>query len=124
MDAVLLSGGVPQPDEPLYQYTRGEPKALIDIGGKPMIQWVLDALEQSETVANVIIVGMSADNNLTCTKVKAYIPSKNVLLENVRIGVIELKKQNPESSHALIVSSDIPSITAENGDITVKKIIE
>ncbi len=96
MDAVVLSGGIPKQDEPLFQYTQGEPKALVDIGGKPMIQWVLDALEQAETVTNVVIVGLSPENNLTCSKINAYIPSENDLLKNVRIGVIELAKQNPE----------------------------
>ena len=120
MDAVVLSGGIPKQDEPLFQYTQGEPKALVDIGGKPMIQWVLDALEQAETVTNVVIVGLSPENNLTCSKINAYIPSENDLLKNVRIGVIELAKQNPESTHALIVSSDIPAITAESIDWVVK----
>ena len=44
MDAVVLAGGIPQPNEPLYSYSHGEAKALIDMAGKPMIQWVLDAL--------------------------------------------------------------------------------
>jgi NDP-sugar pyrophosphorylase family protein len=42
MDAVITAGGVPQPDELLYPYTL-KPKALLEIDGKPMVQWVLDA---------------------------------------------------------------------------------
>ncbi len=45
MDAIVIAGGVPTPVEPLYPYTQGKPKALLDLCGKPMIQWVLDALE-------------------------------------------------------------------------------
>jgi hypothetical protein len=121
MDAVLLSGGVPKPDEPLYPYTKGKPKALINIGGIPMIQWVLDAIEAAKTVSKVVVVGMSPENNLTSTKISAYIPSKGDLLENVRLGVVELTEQNPESGHALIVSSDIPAVTAESIDWVVNK---
>jgi len=121
MDAVLLSGGVPKPDDPLYPYTKGEPKALIKIGGKPMIQWVLDAIELAEAVSNLVVVGMSPENNLTSTKISAYIPSKEDLLENVRLGVVEITNHNPEAGHALIISSDIPAITAESIDWVVNK---
>ena len=40
MDAILLAGGVPAPDSPLYPYTKGKNKATLEIGGKPMLQWV------------------------------------------------------------------------------------
>ena len=45
MDAIVTAGGIPQPGEPLYEYTLGASKAMLDVVGKPMIQWVLDALE-------------------------------------------------------------------------------
>jgi GTP:adenosylcobinamide-phosphate guanylyltransferase len=121
MDAVLLSGGIPNPEDPLYEYTQGEPKALIDICGKPMIQWVLDALEMAETVTNIIVVGIPEGVNLASGKIKSQIPSKSDLLENVRLGVIELLKINPGASHALITSSDIPAITAESVNWVVKE---
>ena len=57
MDAIVLAGGTPKPGEPLYPYTGGMPKAMLEICEKPMIQWVLDALSDSESVDNVIIVG-------------------------------------------------------------------
>jgi NDP-sugar pyrophosphorylase family protein len=44
MDAIVIAGGIPEPGDPLYEYTQGQPKALLDIAGKPMVQWVLDAL--------------------------------------------------------------------------------
>ena len=43
MDAIVIAGGIPQPEEPLYEYTQGIPKAMLNIAGKPMVQWVLDA---------------------------------------------------------------------------------
>jgi NDP-sugar pyrophosphorylase family protein len=39
MDAVVTAGGIPKPDELLYPYTLGKPKALLEIAGKPMVQW-------------------------------------------------------------------------------------
>ena len=44
MDAIVIAGGIPQPEDPLYTYSHGDSKALIDVAGKPMVQWVLDAL--------------------------------------------------------------------------------
>ncbi len=44
MDAIVIAGGIPEPGEPLYPYTQGKPKATLEISGKPMAQWVLDAL--------------------------------------------------------------------------------
>ena len=58
MDAIVTAGGIPQPDEPLYAFTQGGPKALLDIFGKPMIQWVLDALEGAKGVDNIVIIGL------------------------------------------------------------------
>jgi len=55
MDAILLAGGIPQPEEPLYEESRGRSKALIDVAGKPMAQWLLDALDLSGTISNIII---------------------------------------------------------------------
>ena len=48
MDAVILAGGIPRPDEPLYAYSNGEAKALIDVAGKPMIQWVYERTSKNE----------------------------------------------------------------------------
>ena len=49
MDAIVTAGGIPRPEDPLYTYSHGDSKALIDVAGKPMIQWVLDALGRGET---------------------------------------------------------------------------
>ena len=44
MNAIVTAGGIPQPGDKLYAYSNGDSKALIDLAGKPMVQWVLDAL--------------------------------------------------------------------------------
>ena len=53
MDALVVAGGIPKEGEPLYEYTQGKPKALLDVAGKPMIQWMLDALSGSEKIDTV-----------------------------------------------------------------------
>ena len=68
MDAIVIAGGIPQPEEPLYPYSHGDSKALIDVAGKPMVQWILEALNDAKSVDNVILIVLSAKNGLTCKK--------------------------------------------------------
>jgi molybdopterin-guanine dinucleotide biosynthesis protein A len=111
MDAVVIAGGIPQPGEPLYEATRGIPKAMLDIAGKPMVQWVLDALSGATKVERVFLVGLPPDSVVSCTKPMVFIPSQGDLLENIRSGVAKVLELNPQAHHVLIVSSDIPGIT-------------
>ena len=79
MDAIVTAGGIPLPEEPLYSVTLGESKSLLDMAGKPMIQWVLDALTDSKTVDNIIIVGLSEKSRLECGKPIYYVPNQGML---------------------------------------------
>jgi GTP:adenosylcobinamide-phosphate guanylyltransferase len=119
MDAIVTAGGIPLPEEPLYPVTQGESKALLDIAGKPMIQWVLDALTASTTVTNVIIVGATEKSRLECGKKIYYIPNQGKMVENLQAGARKVKEINPQATHVLMVSSDIPGITGEIVDWVV-----
>lgn len=121
MDAIVTAGGIPEPGEPLYEYTQGQAKALLDIAGKPMIQWVLDALNGSSAVENVVLIGLPADSEVNSTKPTTFIPNQGAMLENIRTGVQKILEINPRSSHTLVVSSDIPSITPQIVDWVVNK---
>lgn len=113
MDAVVTAGGIPQPGEPLYEFTQGKYKAMLDIAGKPMIQWVLDALEAAHSVARVVVVGMDDSNGLEGSKIAAFLPNQGGMLDNIRGGTEKMFEINPQVNHVLTVSSDIPAITAE-----------
>lgn len=116
MDAIVTAGGIPQPDDKLYPYTNGEAKALVDIAGKPMVQWVLDALSDAKKVDNVIIIGLSPKSDLTCKKPLHYISNQGRMLTNIVAGVNKALELNHKTQYVLIVSSDIPSITGEMVD--------
>lgn len=120
MDAVVTAGGIPKPDEPLYPYTQGASKAMLDIAGKPMIQWCLDALSASKSVERVVIIGLDADSGVSCAKPLTYMPNQGSMLENVLAGIHKVLEINPAAHHALMVSSDIPGITAEMVDWVVE----
>jgi GTP:adenosylcobinamide-phosphate guanylyltransferase len=116
MDAMVTAGGIPQPDEPLYEFTRGNSKAMLDVAGKPMVQWVLDALSNSKLIERVLLIGLGPENGLTCTKPLSFLPNQGGMLDNIKAGMAKVLELNPTSHHTLIVSSDIPGITGEMVD--------
>jgi len=120
MDAVVTAGGIPQPNEPLYEYSKGDAKALIDVAGKPMIQWVLDALSEAKTIDNVVVIGLSAKSDLMCKKPLTYMSNQGKMLDNLKAGTAKVMELNPKAKYVLFVSSDIPSITGEMVDWMVK----
>jgi GTP:adenosylcobinamide-phosphate guanylyltransferase len=116
MDAIVTAGGIPLPEEPLYPATLGQSKALVDVAGKPMVQWVLDALSAARTVDNVIIVGLTDKMGLECTKKMYFVSNQGKMVENMQAGGRKVKEINPKAKHVLLVSSDIPGITGEMVD--------
>jgi GTP:adenosylcobinamide-phosphate guanylyltransferase len=116
MDAIVIAGGIPQPEEPLYTYSHGDSKAMIDVAGKPMVQWVLDALSDAKSVDNVLLIGLSAKNGLACKKPIYYISNQGRMLSNVVAGVNKALELNPKTEYVLIVSSDIPALKPEMVD--------
>lgn len=124
IDAIITAGGIPQPGEPLYPVTLGKNKAMLDVCGKPMIQWVLDALDQAETVDRVIIIGLPSDSGVRSAKVQAYLPNQGTMLANLRAGMDKVKEINPQAEFLLTVSSDIPGIQAHMVDWCVRNALE
>lgn len=122
MQAIVTAGGIPLPEDPLYTYTKGDSKALLDIAGKPMIQWVLDALGDAKKVENVIVMGLSEKNGLTCKKPLHFVPNQGRMLANVVAGVEKSLELNPQTEYVLIVSSDIPGIRPEHVDWLVEQV--
>ena len=124
MDAIVTAGGAPQPKEPLYQYTHGGYKAMLEIQGKPMIQWVLDALVGASLVDRLVIVGLPVYSGLDCAKPLTLIEDQGNMVANIKAGIDELKKINPVDRVVLAASSDIPTITPSMVDWMVQTVLE
>ena len=124
MDAVILAGGIPQPSDPLYEHSKGESKALIDVAGKPMVQWVVDALGSAKKVDNIIIIGLSSKSGLKCKKPLYYISNQGRMLSNIVAGVAKSVELNKKTQYVMVVSSDIPGLKPEMVDWLVKKAAE
>ena len=116
MDAIVTAGGIPQPQDPLYTYSHGNSKALIDVAGKPMIQWVLDALGDAKHVDNVIVMGLSPKSGVTCKKPLHFLSNQGRMLANIVTGVNKSLELDASNEYVLIVSSDIPALKPEMVD--------
>src|SRR5438270_6018300 len=113
IDAVIIAGGIPKPGEPLYPLTQGKSKALLPIGGQPMVQWVLEALDGSAAVGRVVVVGLApGEAALTSAKELIYLPNAGSMIGNVEIGIKKILELDPDARKALVASSDIPCLTA------------
>jgi GTP:adenosylcobinamide-phosphate guanylyltransferase len=124
MDAIVTAGGIPRPEDPLYSYSHGNSKALIDVAGKPMIQWVLDALGNAKRVNNVIVIGLSPKSGVTCKKPIHYVSNQGRMLANIVAGVNKALEINKRNKYVLVVSSDIPTLKPEMVDWLVDTCME
>jgi GTP:adenosylcobinamide-phosphate guanylyltransferase len=124
MDAIVTAGGIPQPDDSLYTYSHGDSKALIDVAGKPMVQWVLDALSGAKRVDHVIIVGLSPKSGVTCRKPLHFVSNQGRMLANIVTGVNKALELNKKTQYLLVVSSDIPTLKPEMVDWLVDTCME
>lgn len=124
MDAIITAGGIPTPDEPLYEFTQGISKAMLKIADKPMVQWVLDAIGGSEKIEHVVVVGLEPDSGISCRKPHSYIPNQGGMIDNVRTGIAKVVELNPDSELVMLVSSDIPALTTEMVDWVIDTALE
>jgi GTP:adenosylcobinamide-phosphate guanylyltransferase len=92
---------------------------LLELSGKPMVQWVLDALTEAKSVNTILVIGLDAGCGVASPKLKDYLPNQGSMLENIRAGIKKVLEFNPDSHHVVVVSSDIPAITAEMVDWVV-----
>jgi GTP:adenosylcobinamide-phosphate guanylyltransferase len=122
IDVIVTAGGIPKSDDPLYEFSKGRSKALLDIAGKPMAQWVLDALGDSKNVGNIVIVGLDNKSGLKSKKSMEFIPNQGGMLSNIFAAAQIIKKINPAAQKVLIASSDIPTITSEMVDWVINQI--
>ena len=113
MDAIITAGGTFKPDDVLYQKFGIKKKALVPIAGRPMISWILSAIQDSGLVENIAIVGLEPDEIEYEDGHLHFTPTTGNLVENVFAGLYKLQEINPSVQKLLIFSSDIPLVTPE-----------
>lgn len=112
MDCVVVAGGVPEPEDPLYVYSQGKPKALIDMEGRTMLERVMDALQTAESVDRIVVVGLGHDMGLQFLRpADKHLPDQGSMVGNVMVGLEWLRRTDPAVDVVLFCTSDIPTIT-------------
>lgn len=120
-DAVIMAGA--DNSGRLAEVSGASYEALIDINGKTMLEWVLDGVFEAEQVDRIIVVGPVDAFSDTIGRLPEAERGRIVLVEqrgdmvdNLMAGL----EQVPDSKKALVLSSDIPFITAEALDGFIK----
>ena len=122
MDVILTAGGIPSQKDPLHTAARGGYKAMIDINGKPMIQWVLNALSSAAKIERIILVGLPPVTDLNSAKPIIIVEEQGDLLSNIRAGCHEVSSQHTGEEHVLLVAADIPLLEPHMVDWMVDQV--
>lgn len=124
MDALITAGGIPKADDPLFEHTQGGSKAMLDIAGKPMVQWTIDALCHATQIDSIVVIGLDEGIELQCEKPVEYVPNQGGMLDNLHVGTEKIAELNSEAKYVLVTASDIPSIKSEMVDWVIKTAME
>lgn len=113
MHCLIIAGGAVGPDNPLYSYTQGRPKALIDMGGRTMLERVVAAVQSSSHVEDVVVVGIAPAMaaGLHFARPVAFLPDQDGMVANMMAGLEWLARHRPDAQVILGCSADIPTIT-------------
>lgn len=113
MDALIVAGGHPGPDDKLYAITQGDPKALIPMGSRTMLERVVDALQSTPQVGQIVVVGIGHDHGMTFKRPVHHLPDQGSMVANAIAGMRWLLDYDPTPRPVLGASADIPTLTAE-----------
>jgi GTP:adenosylcobinamide-phosphate guanylyltransferase len=114
MPCVITAGGIPQPGDPLYVYSQGKPKALIEVAGRPMVEWVLRALQASPYLGEIVIAGLAGtgyENQIGGTRPVHHLPNQGSLVANVLAGIDWIMANHPPAGRIMLSSADLPALT-------------
>lgn len=108
VNVILLAGAANT--GPLKDVSPVPNEALIDIGGKPMVQYVIDGLRQSKEVNRIVVVAPPGElePHLKGGDLE-YVPSTGFIVDNIAAAAHVL----PTTDQILIATCDIPLITGE-----------
>lgn len=113
MKALILAGGLIQSNDPLCTYQEFGTKSQIPLLGKPMVQWVIDALSNSKKIDELLIVGLNKDTQIKSLLPTQYLPDQGSLFENIIYGSDFIRGLEQKDQTFLLVSGDIPGLTPE-----------
>lgn len=124
--AILLAGERSERNE-LLKYAHVNAKSLIEINGKPMILYVLEALLQNSFIDEVIIVGphLIIDE---CQEIRELITKKKIRFyeqkKSPALSILSLFEEIDENKNILITTSDNVLLKSEWIDFFCNAVIK
>lgn len=116
VDAVVLAGGDGAVIDPACRF-----KGLLPVAGKPMIEWVVDALRASRSVHEIAVVVPTAENlGDWVDHADKLVISSGEFMDNLIAGVEAFK----DDRLVLVVTGDIPTLTPDAIDDFVAVCLE
>ncbi len=109
LDAVVLAGG--GKPEPLTEQEGVSNKAFIKIHNRPILSYVLDALQQASSINRILVVGPKEELKELAGVGHDFeaVAEQGSMLENLAAGFNLIEPEKP----CLVVTGDIPLINAE-----------
>lgn len=120
MDALIVAGGLPEPEDEMYAYTQGQPKALIKMGERTMLERVVDALQGSSEVEEIVVIGLGHDHGMTFKRPIHHLPDQGSMVANAIAGLNWLIEHNPNPRPIIGTSADIPTLTSAIVDTLIE----
>ncbi|MEN3189958.1 MAG: nucleotidyltransferase family protein [Atribacterota bacterium] len=119
LNALILAGTKGR--GPLEIATNVENKTLIMINGRPIIDYIVDALKRSKNIDKIVVVGPKNELYYYIgEKVEKIIEPGNSILYNLEVGI----KYFNSNKDLLILTSDIPLISPQAIDEFIEKCLE
>lgn len=113
---MILAGFSTEKPDPLAVAMGGQRKVLLDVNGKPMVWWVVNALRRSQWVGRIAIVGMGSEDGVDFGTDILYVPNQAKHFDNIMAGIKALQAAEPGLDRLLIGSADIPLLRPETVD--------
>jgi molybdopterin-guanine dinucleotide biosynthesis protein A len=116
VDAVVLSGGDGAIIDPTVRF-----KGMVPIAGKPMVEWVVDALRGASSVAEIAVVVSSAEAlGPWADRADKIVISDGPFMDNALAGIDAFRNDRS----VLVATGDVPALTPEAVDDFVRQSIQ
>lgn len=110
MHAIVLAGGETLPDDPLYPYTHGRPKALLPLAGRPLLAWTLAALAATRHIERAWVVGVTTTAVWQGSLPVSWLPDQGSMVRNALAGLAAVEEARG-AGYCVLLSADIPLLS-------------